>query len=264
MTTDRDEMLRRTRLLRLWGLVARWDEVKAEPWLEPLLDAEEREQKRRSLERRISSAKLGSFKPMADFDWDHPRKIDRALIEELFTLEFLLEPASAVIFGANGLGKTMIAQNLCHHAVMNGHTVLFTSASEMLNELAAQDGAAALKRKLRKYTQPDLLGLDEVGYLSYDNRHADLLFEVVSRRYQEQNAIVLTTNRPFGEWSEVFPNASCVVTLVDRLCHRAEIVAIEGDSYRVKEAKERAAKRRASRHSGKKKTTKSRPKKSKS
>ncbi|MCB9756765.1 MAG: ATP-binding protein, partial [Myxococcales bacterium] len=105
--------------------------------------------------------------------------------------------------------------------------------------------------------------LDEVGYLSYDNRHADLLFEVVSRRYQEQNAIVLTTNRPFGEWSEVFPNASCVVTLVDRLCHRAEIVAIEGDSYRVKEAKERAAKRRASRHSGKKKTARSRPTKSK-
>ena len=249
MPSDRDELLRRARLLRLWGLVARWDDVKAEPWLLPLIEAEEAERTRRSRERRINGAKIGAFKPIADFDWNHPRKIDRALVEELFSFDFLHEPANVVLVGANGLGKTMIAQNLAYQAVMQGHTVLFTSASEMLNELAAQDGAAGLKRKLRKYATPDLLALDEVGYLSYDSRHADLLFEVVARRYKEQNAILLTTNRPFAEWSEVFPNAACVVTLIDRLCHRAEIVAVEGDSYRVKEAKQRSAKRRAVRGS---------------
>jgi DNA replication protein DnaC len=92
---------------------------------------------------------------------------------------------------------------------------------------------------------PKLLMIDEVGYLSYDGRYADLLFEVVTRRDNLERSIVLTTNKAFGEWAQVFPNAACVVTLVDRLMHRAELVAIEGESYRLKEAKERTAKRAA-------------------
>ena len=88
--------------------------------------------------------------------------------------------------------------------------------------------------------------VDEVGYLSYSHRHADLLFELVSRRY-EQKATLITTNRPFAEWGEVFPGAACVVSLIDRLLHHAEIVAIEGDSYRLKEAQERAAQRASQR-----------------
>ena len=108
----------------------------------------------------------------------------------------------------------------------------------MLNDLAAQDGDSALKRRLASYARPQLLVIDEVGYLSYSNRHADLLFEIVSRRYEEKSTLV-TTNRPFAEWNEVFPNASCVVSLVDRLIHRSEILIIDGESYRLKEAKER-------------------------
>ena len=110
----------------------------------------------------------------------------------------------------------------------------------MLNDLAAQDSSTALARRLRRYTTLTVLLVDEVGYLSYDSRAADLLFEVVSRRH-EQRSIILTTNKPFAEWNEVFPNSSSVTALVDRLLHRAEIVKIEGDSYRAKEAKERAA-----------------------
>ncbi len=116
----------------------------------------------------------------------------------------------------------------------------------MLNDLAAQDGDNALRRKLKFYSQPQLLAIDEVGYLSYSNRHADLLFEIISRRYEKKSTIV-TTNKPFSEWSEVFPNASCVVSLVDRLVHHAEIVSIEGLSFRAKEAKENAAKRKIER-----------------
>jgi DNA replication protein DnaC len=110
----------------------------------------------------------------------------------------------------------------------------------MLNDLAAQDGATAFKRRLHTYCTPKLLVVDEVGYLSYDTRYADLLFEVVTQRYTERS-IVLTTNKPFSEWNDVFPNASCVVTLVDRLVHKSEIVAIRAESYRLKEAKEHAA-----------------------
>ena len=109
----------------------------------------------------------------------------------------------------------------------------------MLHDLAAQDSSVALARRLRRYTTPTILAIDEVGYLSYDARYADLLFEVVTRRYQNR-PILLTTNKAFGEWNQVFPNAACVIALIDRLLHRAEIVALEGKSYRLKEAKERA------------------------
>ena len=117
---------------------------------------------------------------------------------------------------------------------------------ELLGELAALDSDSALRRRLRHYAAPDLLVIDEVGYLSYSNRHADLLFELISRRYETKSTLV-TTNRPFAEWSEVFPNAACVVSLVDRLVHNAEVISIDGDSYRLKEAKERSAERAAKR-----------------
>lgn len=205
-----------------------------------LIEYEEEERHRRSLERRISRARLGRFRPMVDFDWEWPDTIDRPMIEELFTFSFAEERANVVLVGPNGVGKTMISKNLCHQAVLRGHTARFTTASEMLNDLAAQDGASALKRRLAKYCRPNLLAIDEVGYLSYGNRHADLLFEVITRRYGEKSTII-TTNKPFAEWNEVFPNATCVGTLIDRLVHRAEIVSLDGGSYRLKEARERAA-----------------------
>ena len=117
----------------------------------------------------------------------------------------------------------------------------------MLHDLAAQDSSTSLARRLRRYTSPAVLAIDEVGYLAYDARYADLLFEVVSRRYQQQRPRLLTTNKAFGEWNPIFPNAAGVVTLIDRLVHRAEIVALEGKSYRLKEAEERAARKAQSR-----------------
>jgi len=156
-----------------------------------------------------------------------------------------------VLVGPNGVGKSMIARNIAYQAVIEGHTVLFTTASQMLNELAAQDGDSALRRRLKRYAHPQLLVIDEIGYLSYGNRHADLLFEIVSRRYEEKSTVV-TTNRPFAEWGEVFPSASCVVSLVDRLVHNAEIIVIEGESYRLKEAKERSQQRQQKRAAKKK------------
>ena len=236
----------RARLSRLglYGLCAQAPGLLAEPWLAQVIEIEESERAARSLKRRLAAAHLGAFKPLADFDWRWPSQCDRRLIEELATGAFIEEAANVVLIGPNGLGKTLLAKNLAYQAVLSGHSARFTLASDMLHDLAAQESSAALARRLRRYTSPAVLAIDEVGYLSYDARYADLLFEVVTRRYQ-QRPIILTTNKPFGQWGEVFPNAACVVTLVDRLVHRAEIVHLAGKSYRLKEAEERAAKARA-------------------
>jgi len=236
--------------LRLHGLLARWAEVMGQPerarWVAELLGWETAERSRRSLERRVREAHIGRFKPLADFDWKRPTQCDRAAVEELMTLEFLNDASNVVLVGPNGVGKTMCACNIAYQAVLAGNTARFITAGALLGELAALDSDSALRRKLRHYAAPDLLLIDEVGYLSYSNRHADLLFELVSRRYQHKS-IVVTTNRAFAEWSEVFPNAACVVSLVDRLMHRAQVVRIDARSYRQKEAEERAALQKAER-----------------
>jgi len=231
--------------LRLYGLQQHWQELQQEhyPLLSMLLNWEQDVRQQRSLERRLNSAKLGRFKPLSEFDWQWPTRIDSQAIHALMQLEFLSEAQNIILIGSNGVGKSTLAQNLGYQAVMQGHTVLFTTAANMLSDLAAQDGDNALRRRLKQYARPTLLIIDEIGYLSYSNRHADLLFEIINRRY-EQNATIVTTNRPFGEWNEVFPNASCVVSLIDRLVHHSQVIAIEGESYRMKEALEQAAKRK--------------------
>lgn len=242
-----DDKQTRLRTLGLFGMLARWHEIANKPWLDELLAIEEAERQRRSLARRIRHARIGAFKPIVDFDWKWPRKVERPGIDELFALSLLDDGTNVILVGPNGVGKTMILKNLAHHALVQGHTVRVTSASDMLADLAAQESSAALGRRLRRYTTPKLLCIDEVGYLSYSNRYADLLFEVVTRRYDLHKSIVISTNKAFAEWPEVFPHAACTVTLVDRLVHRSEIIEIEGDSYRLKEAKERAAERAKSR-----------------
>jgi DNA replication protein DnaC len=218
---------------------ARWS---ARQILEQLAQSEGADRSRRSLERRLRLCGIKGFKPMADFDWSWPTSIERDIIERALTLDFLHDARNLVLVGANGLGKTMIAQNICHAAVLAGSSVLFRSAPALLEELHRQSPEGR-RRKLRGYANVGLLCVDEVGYLSFDDKAADLLYEVINRRY-ERKPLIVTTNRAFKEWNEVFPNATCIATLLDRLLHHADVTRIEGESYRVRESELESAARR--------------------
>ena len=238
-----DDLLTRVQQLGLHGLAVHWSEVNETISLQTLVEWEEVERQARGLNYRLKQAKLGRFKAMADFDWHWPKKCDREHIEELLRLDFMSENANVILLGPNGVGKTTIAANILYQAVLNGYHSLFVTASQMLNDLASQDGDLALSRRLKYYAKPALLCIDEMGYLSYSNRHADLLFEIISRRYKKRSTVV-TTNKPFIEWDQIFPNAACVISLVDRLVHTSESVIIEAESFRLKEAKERNGRRK--------------------
>jgi DNA replication protein DnaC len=220
-----------------------WSPLKT---LEEIARLEGQDKARRGLERRLSRARIGRFKSMADFDWSWPEKIDRGLIESALSLEFIKEGRNLIFLGSNGLGKTLIVKNIAHAAVLAGNSVLFRTAAELLDELDC-DSPELRRRRLVKYTRPTLLCIDELGYLSYDDHAADLLYHVVNPRYEANRSIVLTTNLAFKQWNTVFPNATCIATLLDRLTHHADVTLIEGKSYRVRESENEADARRKTR-----------------
>ncbi len=218
--------------------------------LEEIVRMEEIDKARRSVASRLRRARIGRFKIITEFDWNWPKKIERDLIERALELDFVREGRNLVLLGSNGLGKTMIAKNVAYQAAMNGLSVLFTTAAEIIEDLRSCS-PEALRRRLARYTRPQLLCIDEVGYLSYDSYAADLLYKVVDRRYEQpgkndpsSRSILLTTNLAFGDWNTVFPNATSIATLLDKLTHHADVTVLEGDSYRVHESKRDAAARR--------------------
>ena len=217
--------------------------------LEEVARSETADLARRSLERRLAQARLGRFKPMADFEWHWPKKIDRPLIERALTLDFLSQGRNLILCGTNGLGKTMISKNIALAAVLAGHSVLFRTAGDLLADLDG-DSPGLRRRKFRFYARPALLCIDEIGYLTYDSHAADLLFEVVNHRY-ERNSILLTTNKGFKDWNTVFPNATSIAALLDRLTHHADVTLIEGTSYRVRESELETAARKKPKCQGK-------------
>jgi DNA replication protein DnaC len=203
--------------------------------LERLVQAELDARLQQRVARRLRDARLGRFKLIADFEWAWPTAIHRPTADRILSLDFLAQRENVILVASHGLGKTMLAKNLVHQAILAGHSARFLTASDLILDLTKQDTARGLQQRLRSYLRPSLLAIDEVGYLTYDAHAADLLFQVVSRRY-EQKSLVITTNLAFKQWDTVFPNAACAVALIDRLTHHAEILTIEGESYRKREA----------------------------
>jgi DNA replication protein DnaC len=207
--------------------------------LEELVAIEQREREARNLARRAKEAKLGTPMTLDRFDWHHPRAIDRDLYQHLLTLEFLRRGDNVLFRGPAGVGKTTLAQNLGLCALERGHTVLFSTLPAALADLMRQESLPAVERRLRRYTSPDLLILDELGYIPCDTRAADLFFHIVSRRH-EHKPIVLTTNLSYKQWTSVFKDASCLGALVDRFAQHCHTLDIDADSWRQKSSLRRS------------------------
>jgi DNA replication protein DnaC len=198
---------------------------------EQLTALERRERDARNLARRTKSATLGSYKALDNFDWNHPRSIDRALFEELLELRFLDTGENVLFRGQSGVGKTNLSQNLGLRALERGRTVRFSTLAQAVADLSRQESTPALERRLRRYTNVDLLILDELGYLPCDSRSADLIYTIISRRHEQRSTIV-TTNLAYKLWGTVFPGAACVVALVDRFAQHCHVIDIDAESWR--------------------------------
>jgi len=211
---------------------AHWGHV---DYLAGLVEGEALDRQQRAIGRRIRQARFPVIKTLESFQWTWPRKINRLQGQNLFRLKFVEDKANVIILGGVGLGKTHLATALGHAACLKGYSVLFATAVDVINTLAAAQNAGRLKQELNKYLKPTLIILDEIGYLPIDKTGADLLFQIISKRY-EQGSIVLTSNRVFKKWPEIFNNDSTLTSaLLDRLLHHAETVLIEGKSYRMKD-----------------------------
>jgi DNA replication protein DnaC len=209
-----------------------WSHVE---YLGRLVDAQYQQRLQRTIQHRIKAARFPVLKTLEQFHWDWPKKINRLQIQNLFRLEFLTQKANVILLGTVGLGKSHLATALGYAACQESHTVLFANAIDAINHLSAAQKKSALKIELRKYLRPELLILDEIGYLPIDQHGADLLFQIISQRY-ERGSIVLTTNKPFKQWASIFNNDSTVASAVlDRLLHHADLVVLEGPSYRMKD-----------------------------
>lgn len=204
-------------------------------YLARLIDGETQVREQRSVQRRLAAARFPTLKLLEDFQWSWPKKINRLQVQNLFRLAFVPDKANVIFLGGVGLGKSHLASALGHAACLAGHSVRFTTAVDIINTLTAAQINHRLKSELKKLLAPAVLVIDEVGYLPIDKTGADLLFQVISQRY-EQGSIVLTTNQPYKSWPKLFNNdATLASAVLDRLLHHAETIVIEGRSYRMKD-----------------------------
>lgn len=200
-----------------------------------LIEGEAQRREDRSIQRRVGLARFPVLKTLDKFDWGWPKKINRPQIQNLFRLRFIEDKANVIFISNVGLGKSHFTIALGHTACLRGYSVLFTTAVDIINSLSAAQAHGNLKRELRKYLHPQLLLIDELGYLPIDKHGADLLFQVISQRY-ERGALVITSNRVYKHWPEIFNNDTTLTSaLLDRLLHHAETILIEGKSYRMKD-----------------------------
>jgi len=207
-------------------------------YLRRLVEGETAARQDRARQRRIQQARFPVLKTLEQFDFIWPTKINRLAVQNLFRLKFIEDKANVIVVGGVGLGKSHLCIALGHAAAAAGFRVRFTTAVDIVNTLAAAQNAGRLAQEIRKYTRPDLLVMDELGYLPIDKHGADLLFQIISQRY-ERGAIILSTNKAYKHWPGIFNNdATLTSAILDRILHHAETIVIEGKSYRMKDRTE--------------------------
>lgn len=230
--------------LRLTYCMSQYEELAqqaaSESWthlqfLAVLIQGEFNAKQDRAIERRIRLARLPVLKTLDQFQWTWPKKINQMQIKHLFQLQFVRDKTNAIFIGGVGMGKTHLAIALAHTACLQGYSVLFTTAVDLVNTLAAAHKIGRHKNDIRKYLKPQILLIDELGYLPFDKTGVSWLFQVISQRYEKGSTIV-TSNKVFKQWAEIFNNDATVTSAVlDRLLHRSETVVIEGQSFRMKD-----------------------------
>jgi DNA replication protein DnaC len=204
-------------------------------FLSRLVEGEVLRRQDRATQRRRQAARFPVIKTLEQFDWTWPKKINRPQVQNLFRLSFLKDKGNVIFMGGAGLGKSHLATALVYEACLAGHTVLFTTAIDIVNTLAAAQSIHRLKAELKRYLSPTIILIDELGYLPIDKAGADLLFQVFRQRY-ETGSTVVTTNQAYKHWAKVFNNdATLTSAVLDRLLHHAETITIEGKSYRMKD-----------------------------
>jgi DNA replication protein DnaC len=217
------------------GQKAALDQSAHVDYLAQLMEGEYQRRADRSTERRVLAARLPVIKTLEQFNWSWPGNINQPQIRHLFRLDFIEEKGNVVFIGSVGIGKTHLATALAHSACLKGHSVLFTTAVNIINSLAAAQATGGVKREMEKYLKPRLLVIDELGYLPIDKFGADCLFQIISGRY-ECSSTIITSNRAFKNWAEIFNNDSTITAaILDRVLHHTETVVIEGKSYRMKD-----------------------------
>ena len=213
---------------------ARTDGWTHEEFLAACLEREVAARQDHGGEQRIRTARFPARKTLEDFDFDHQRSLKRDTVLHLGTLDFVAEQGNVVFLGPPGTGKTHLATALGIRACQAGHRVAFATAAEWVARLGAAHDQGRLHDELRRLGRVPLLVIDEVGYIPFDAEAANLFFQLVSSRY-ERASVIVTSNKPFGRWGEVFGDDVVAAAMIDRLVHHADVVSLKGDSYRLRD-----------------------------